>query len=446
MTAADILVELYRDRKPVKSIFDRQVARYEFGTKDRNLAMQIVYGVLRNREMIDRMITLLSRTPLKKLDPFVHQSIAAALFQVFFLDRIPDSAAVNEAVTGCKIKKLPKRLHGFVNGILREAIRQGETLTAKGAKDSTGALLTNHPRWLVDRWQKQFGRSQTLQICQANNLEPGLTLRINSQKISRESFCRRLAEGDIEYEPGRYCDQAVRLKHFRGAVSAIPGYGEGCFQVQDEAAQLATMLLGPFVKGGCYLDGCAGLGGKTSHLLEFAIEHDLKIHCVEPEEFRLKKLAENIERLFPGQQLLKTVRGSLYLLDSSAPFRYDGILIDAPCSGTGVTGRHPDIRWNRRPEDILSYQQEQQRLIDHGAALLKPGGILVYATCSLEPEENIEVVTRFLRDNSDFTLTDCAPLLPARARNLVKNGYFHPLPSPDIDGFFCARIRRTKTA
>ena len=405
--------------------------------------MQLVYGVLRHRQYLDRIVEILSRTPLRKLDPFIHQALAVGLYQLFFLERIPPSAAVNEVVECCKAAKTPKRLHGFVNGILRQAIRQKNNLAGKALTHSTGRPVLNHPEWLVKRWLKNFGVQETERICQENNSEPTLVLRVNSQAIGRDDFCRTLEDAGIQCCLGTYSPEAVFLPDFHGQITAIPGYREGFFQVQDEAAQLATCLLGPFHTEGKYLDGCAGLGGKTSHLLQLAKHHDLQIHAVEPEPHRLKKLQENIARLSLNVEPAIHEGTLQQFSDHHGNLLFDGILIDAPCSGTGVTGRHPDIRWNRRAEDLLRYQQEQISLLSLAAPLVQKNGLLVYATCSLEPEENQQVVDEFLRTHPNFMLTDCRPYLPESAHRYVENSFFTPHPAKTIDGFFAARLQRT---
>ncbi len=404
--------------------------------------MQLVYGVLRHRQYLDRMLELLSKTPLRKLDPFVHQALAVGLYQLFFLERIPESAAVNESVESCKAAKIPQRLHGFVNGILRQAIRQKKNLATKALIDTTGKPVLNHPEWLIRRWQQHFGIGETERICRANNSEPALVLRVNSRAIERDDFCRLLDDAGISYMFGTYSTEAVSLPDFHGSITTIPGYTEGFFQVQDEAAQLATCLLGPFRPGGKYLDGCAGLGGKTSHLFQLAKQHTMQIHAVEPEIHRLKKLAENIARLFPGDSPVIHAGNLQQFSSQHNDLLFDGVLIDAPCSGTGVTGRHPDIRWNRRPEELIRYQQEQLALLSLSAGLVQLNGLLVYATCSLEPEENQHVVSEFLRTHQGYVLTDCSGQLPESAHRFIENNCFVPHPSEAIDGFFAARMHR----
>ncbi|BHH84913.1 16S rRNA (cytosine(967)-C(5))-methyltransferase RsmB [Desulforhopalus sp. 52FAK] len=438
--AAKILCSLFKSQKPVKPIFDRVVQENNLPSNDRNLTMQLVYGVLRQRQFLDKILAMLSRTPIRKLDPFVHQALAVGLFQIFFLSRIPESAAVNEAVNSCKAGKIHKRLHGFVNGVLRQAIRTKDELKQKAGKHK-GKKIPNHPEWMVARWQKHFGNDATTQLCESNNSPPVLSLRINTTQVDPASFLALLADDNIEAEAGRYSSEAIILPNFSGSIAALPGYDKGFFQVQDEAAQLATTLLSPFIHGGQYLDGCAGLGGKTSHIIQKIIPLTGQVHAVDPESFRLEKLAENMQRLFETPPLVVHETSLLDLSPKTLP-SFDGILIDAPCSGTGVIGRHPDIRWNRQLDDLQYYQAEQIALLSHGATLLKTGGVLVYATCSLEPEENAEVVHAFLLDNPEYELTDCRDFLPESAHHFVRDGFFHPLPSGSIDGFFAARLMK----
>ncbi len=406
---------------------------------ERNLTMQLVYGVLRNRQYLDRILQLLSKTALAKIDLFIHQVLAVGLYQLFFLERIPQSAAVHEMVECCKTGGVPKRLEGFVNGILRQSIRQKDRLAKQAGLDITGAPIINHPEWLFTRWCDHFGHDEAQRICLANNREPLLVLRTNVGKIIRDDFRKVLTAAGIANHPGNYAEEAVVLPGYQGTIAAIPGYAEGLFQVQDEAAQLATGLLGPFRHGGRYLDGCAGLGGKTSHLLQFAASHALSIHAVEPEPYRLQKLQENISRLAMSAAPVIHENTLQHLILGDLP-PFDGILIDAPCSGTGVTGRHPDIRWNRRPEDLIRYQQEQLNILQHSTTLLAPGGILVYATCSLEPEENQDVIKAFLAEHSTLHLTDCTIHLPKTAHRFIVDGCFAPRPDTTIDGFFAARM------
>ena len=442
--AAETLCELFQQRSSVKILFSNNIKKYNLPSAERNLAMNLIYGVLRQRQSLDAILQKRSKTSLGKLHPFVHQALAVGLYQLFFLDSIPCSAVVNEAVNSCKAKKTPKRLHGFVNGVLRETIRRKEDKSSTGTSSPIPGdpPLYNHPSWLVNKWTKAFGREETSRICRENNRQPSLTLRVNRSRISSAELCEHFEENKIIHRPGAYAPDSIILPDFHGSIQSIPGYEQGFFYIQDEAAQLAALLLGPFKTGGTYLDCCAGLGGKTNSIMQLAETHGLKIYAVEPEQRRLQKLLENRQRLFP-QSSLSTFKGNLKEFRAECLIQFDAILIDAPCSGTGVIGRHPDIRWNREEQDLQRYQTAQSELLEQARSLLKPEGVLVYATCSLEHEENQDVIRTFLAEHPKFTLTDCTEYLPKPAHPFIEDNFFCPRPSSAMDGFFAARMELT---
>jgi 16S rRNA (cytosine967-C5)-methyltransferase len=440
--AIETLCRLQQRPQAVSRLFDQLAAESALIASDRHLAMNLIFGVLRQRQYLDNCLSLFSRHPIKKFHPFIHQSLAVGLYQLLFLDRIPASAAVNETVNAIKMARLPERLQGLVNGILRTCIRQRHLVPTPEALDREGKKVLNHPAWLTERWQSHFGKEEMNRICICNNVQPQLVIRVNTSAVDRESL-RTLLEGEgITVRPGAHSPQSVTLPGYHGPVNLLPGFKQGFFQVQDESAQLVSPLLAPFVPGGRILDACAGLGGKTSHILELAAHQNITVIAVEPDPQRIAQLKENLTRL----HLLKNVEihpCSLLDFSRNCKLLFDAILIDAPCSGTGVIRRHPDIRWNRSASDLSGYQKTQRQLLDLASPMLLPGGILVYATCSLEPEENSMVVNGFLAEHPDFQLSDCAPLLPDQAKTLACDSFFQPHPTESTDGFFAARLVRS---
>jgi 16S rRNA (cytosine967-C5)-methyltransferase len=438
--AINILCELDKSRVPVSAIFDRMEQRAPLEGKDRQLAMKIVYGVLRNRDYLDRLLGHLCRQPLGKLKPYVHQALRCGLYQIFFLDRIPPSAAVNETVNAVKARKLPSRVQGFVNGILRESIRQKAHLPKPDDPDESGRPLLNHPAWLTSRWQSHYGSDETTRICSHNNTEPLLCLRVDSDDLRaelRDSFVQQ----SIAAVNGSYAPNALLVHNYRGKIDEIRGINQGTVQVQDQASQLASVLLAPFSPGLSCLDGCAGVGGKTTHLRLLLDEKTCSLTAVEPDTRRYQLLKQNLQRQKHGCPV-DLQHKTLQVFAESCERTFDRIIIDAPCSGTGVIGRHPDIRWNRLEQELESFAVRQLELLNLAATLLAQDGILVYATCSIEPEENSGLVKRFLSHHSEFTPTDCAAFLPPSCTELIRDGYFAPLPDTTIDGFFCARLSR----
>ena len=436
--AIKTLCQLDKSREPVNTIFNAELVEHPLESNDRQLAVKIIYGLLRNRESLDIMLQHLCSQPLKKLEPFIHQTLRVGLYQIMFLDRIPESAAVNESVKAVKAARLPKRLHGFVNGVLRNSIRKRKELLA--LIDNPAQPILNHPRWLTERWEKQYGENETVRICKQNNEQAVFSLQVNTCATDRESLSKTLHENEITAHNGIFCDTTIILDDYHGDISRLPGFSEGLFQIQDQGAQLLPHILGPLIQDGEYLDACAGVGGKTSVLIQLAEHVQAKVSAVEPEISRLEKFKENMMRLHPLLDI-PIFPGRLQDYSASSSKRFHGILLDAPCSGTGVTRRHPDIRWNRRVQDFKHYQETQLGLLQSATTLLLPGGILVYATCSLEEEENEQVIEKFLSLHPNFTLEDSSSALPTTAHSHITNGYFSPLPESEIDGFFSARLR-----
>lgn len=443
--AAETLNKLFKLQLPTKRLLDTLCQTNKLSEPDRNLAMKLVFGVLRNKGSLDFFITQLSSVKLRKLHPFVHQALAVSLYQIFFLDSIPESAAVNEAVKSCQQAKVPKRLHGFVNGVLRNALRQKDQLLQKLSK--ANPLIPNQPQWLINRWQSNYGKDISQKLTETNQQEPGLTLKVNSLKISFESFILTLKDNNIVAAKGSAPD-AVILPDFHGKVNDLAGYKEGLFHVQDSAAQLATLLLKPIKKEGKYLDCCAGLGGKTGHIVQLCTPLGAEVIAIEPEKNRQNKFTDNLTRLFPDLPItLHTSSIQDFAVKNATHF--SGIFVDAPCSGTGVIRRQPDICWNRKEDDFLENQKLQLEILLTAAEMVQPGGVLVYATCSLEPEENDQVIHQFLIQNNEFSLSSCSDFLPTDAvkytRPLISindtaGDVFAPLPEEYIDGFFAARL------
>jgi 16S rRNA (cytosine967-C5)-methyltransferase len=410
---------------------------------DRALVKTLVYGVLRQKEHLDHIIRTFSKHPLRKMKPRTLMTLRIGAYQLLFLNRIPESAAVNATVNTLKAAGQPAWLIGFANGILRAIARGRATLPTPEQTAAASPPILNHPAWLIERWQAAFGAETARAICISNNVEPPLTLRVNSRRTSRSALKALMEKTGIVVRNGRFSPLSLIVETFPGSIAGLPGYEQGHFQVQDEAAQLATPLVGPLPARCRVLDGCAGLGGKTSHLAEM-LPPDGVIVAVEPDARRSRLLGENLRRL-GHNDAVQAVRSDLRTFAATRPQPFDVVLIDAPCSGTGVIRRQPDIRWNRQPEELAAYQQTQTHLLEIAAGLLKPGGILVYATCSLEPEENNEVVRLFLERCPFFSVEGTAPLLPETARRLADaSGFFRPNPSDGLDGFFAARLVRRR--
>ena len=436
--AIDVLCAWQRDQQPVEQMCEQGLADFAGADpRDRQLAWSLVLGVVRQLRFLDWVIGAYSMHPPAKMKPLTLQALRVGVYQLLFLDRVPASAAINETVQALKSAKQPKWLTGFVNGLLRNVDRNRADLVGEGLAPG---VRYSHPDWLVKRWQARYGADRTEAICRINNKLPSLTLRVDLGAERLAEYIETLRTTGIEAQAGRYAPTAVCLPGYRGAVRDLPGYGQGWFQVQDEAAQLVSMLLAPF-GAGPYLDGCAGLGGKTTHLARL-LPASARLVALEPSPSRRRLLDENLTRLQLVERVM-VVAGELADLANS-PERFRGILIDAPCSGLGVVRRHPDIRWHREERELLRYQAKQLDLLDAAAGLLLPAGVLVYVTCSMEPEEDEQVIDLFLHAHPEFVLTKAGEYLPGACNGLVNDrGMLYTAPDlHDLDGFFAARLQK----
>lgn len=444
--AIGVLVQWEKTKNPVDRIFNDLLAGYPLpDLRDRGLALALVAGVLRWQGYLDWLLQQFSSHPLQKMRPLTRQALRTGAFQLCFLDRVPASAAINETVKVLRDARQPSWITGFVNGILRNIARSQPARPDDDALPMPESARLNHPDWLVSRWQQRYGTERCKGLCQANNRLPESCLRVNTKAMARDAFMAQLAAAGIGASPGRFAPETIRLQDFHGSPAEIPGYDQGFFQVQDEAAQLVTLLLQPLPEEGHLLDACAGLGGKTSHLAQLLAvsKKDGRIIALEPNRDRQELLRQNLDRLgLAGRVSLVPDRLENFAAGNAGPF--DRILLDAPCSGLGVIRRHPDIKWSRAEADLPRYQAQQLGLLSAAAPLLAAEGVLVYTTCSTEPEENDAVIDRFLESNPEFRLTDCAAVLPAVAAELVDDrGCLRTLPDMfGLDGFFAARLKK----
>jgi len=439
LLALDALCRLQETRIPAPLIFDRLAEKIRPGLRDTQLAKAIIFGVLRHRQYLDFIIGRFSSHPVDKMKPRTLVALRVGVYQLLLLDRVPQSAAVNETVKAFKADRQPAWLVRFVNGVLRNVARNTTTLPGPDEATVDGGPILNHPDWLMRRWEQYFGTEKTKNICRINNEPPILTIRVNRTLISRGQLSTLFEKSGYNTTPGKFSDTALLLDRFHGNITELPGYEEGYFVVQDEAAQLASCLL-RMRKDGEYLDGCAGVGGKTTHLAAL-LPAGGRLTAVEPEKSRYRLLGENLHRL----QNTDVVTKNMTLGEFAAKSRqlYDGILLDVPCSGTGVIRRRPDIRWNRLADDLPVYQQQQLQLLDTASSLLKEDGTIIYATCSLEPEENEQVISAFLSGHPHFFVADAGAHLPPAAACLIDaQGCLHCAPDAGLDGFFAAGLRR----
>ncbi|MBX6352228.1 MAG: 16S rRNA (cytosine(967)-C(5))-methyltransferase RsmB [Thermoflavifilum sp.] len=423
----------------------------DLGERDRALCTEIVYGTVQRRRSIDVLLAPHLSRPVDALDPEVLTILRMTVYQLAFLTRVPAYAALNEAVELCK--RVKPQAAGFVNGVLRQFSRVAEPVAERLARAAARAatpaaalgILYSYPDWMVERWLRQFGRARTEALLRAGNEQATLSLRVNRLRTTTHQVLARLREEGTPATPSPLHPWGIRLE--RGVnVEAWAPYQMGLVSVQDEGAMLVAQMVAP-TPGSRVLDMCAAPGGKTTHLAEF-MEDQGSIDAIDIHPHKLGLLRQAAIRL--GLRSIRTMLadGRDVARKGLLPGGYDAVLVDAPCSGLGVLRHRPDIRWRRSEADIASLAELQRDLLRAAATLVRPGGVLVYATCTLLAEENDDVV-RWALDSPalGLALGDARPHLPAAVSEMLVDHAMLTL-TPDAwgtDGFFMARlIKRTE--
>ena len=438
--AAEILHKVESQKAYADLLLDHNLRTAGLNEVDRGLLTELTYGTLRWRAKIDAKLMPFLKRSLSETDSFNRNLLRITLYQLLFLDKIPAYAAVNEAVEIAKI--MQPRSAGFVNGVLRNFLRQQDQHGKGEAVQSSASNLAeeySHPQWLVDRWLSYFGSEQAKALMLASNQRAPLVVRVNQLSTTRAELLARWQAVGIIAKPGILAPQAIRLP-LGATIEALPGYSEGHFQVQSEASQLISHLVGPTM-GETILDACAAPGGKATHLAELSGDRG-KVIALDTSARGIVRIAQNAERLrLVSLQAIRADASKALLGDIAGP--YDRIIVDAPCSGLGTLRSHPEIKWQRNDSDIARLAALQAVILQTMAQYLKTRGILVYSTCTLTVDENEQVIENFLRHNGQFELTNAARYLPESARQMVRDKYFQALPQrDDTDGFFAARMRK----
>ena len=409
---------------------------------DRALLLELVQGVKRWEIRLDYVISHLSHLPLRKLHPLVLIILRIAAYQILFLDRVPARAAVAEAGRLAKERRLPKAHAGFINAVLRKlAAGEGPSLPDPEA-DAVLALsvATSHPAWLVPRWLSRYGLEPTQAKLAANNQIPPLTIRVNTLKTEAVRLQARLAAEGVDAAPCRFSPAGLQLISFKTAPQELLSFREGLWLFQDEAAQLVSFLL-PVSPGQKILEIGSGRGGKTTHLAE-KIQNQGLLLAVDYHRRRLGELRRTLRRW--GVTVAQPLRA-----DATRPLpikqgSLDAVLIDAPCSALGIIRRHPEIKTRLQESDLATFPPRQLAMLEQAAPLLRPGGRVLYITCTTEPEENQDLIATFLQNHPEFHLT-CEPdLLPPPAQPLLQPpGFFQSSPTQhNLDAFFAAALVR----
>jgi len=442
-SAAALLVRLSQGRRHLEALLDElDRAGTLRDRRDRDLLQALVFGTLRWQGRLDFILSHFSKIPLRKIEPPVLASLRLALFQIMFLTRVPPSAAVHSAVETAKAMA-GTRAAPFVNAVLRRAAAEHSTVVFPDLQNLPAAAIAAQwscPAWLVERWIERYGVEQTADLCAALNRLPPLTLRANTLKTSRADLAAALRSCALETAPAGTAPDALQINGLKVPLCDLDACRRGWFQVQDEASQLVSMMLDP-QPGETVLDACAGRGGKTGHLAQL-MQNRGRLLALDHSASRLSQLRDEMGRL--GISMVAVCQADLMQTDARKIHgAFDRILLDAPCSGLGTLRRNPDIKWSAHQKDLNRYRDIQTRLLERVSAWLKPQGSLVYAVCSPEPEETLEVVEAFITRKPEFRIGGLAGGLPEVVRPLIDaHGFLQTYPHLSyMDGFFAVRLK-----
>jgi len=431
--AVKILNRVERTDAYLEKLLDNEMRNSELSGQDKALLYEIVHGVTRWMGRLDWILNGFYKGQFSKAIPNLKNGLRVALYQILFLDRIPDYAVVNEAVEF--VKKLQgQKPADLTNAILRNIIRNKNSIRYPDPEeDLIGYLCAyySHPSWMVKRYLERFGREGTEKLLTSNNEKPYLTLKINSMKTNTDEFKNMLTSVNLKFNQGKYLPEFFQLQNLTN-ITAWEYYAQGYFNVQDESAGLACNLLD--VKPGMrVLDLCAAPGGKSIYIA--GIMHDEgEIIAIDRYEGRLNLMEKNVKRLKINS--IKTIEVNALYYEGSG---FDRVLVDVPCSGSGTISKKPDIKWKRDLFDLRELNQLQYELLKKASSIIKPDGVIVYSTCSIEPEENFNIVKKFLDENRNFKLADISQQFPKEL--LDENGCIQTFPHVhNMDGAFAAKI------
>jgi len=434
--AARVLERVETESAFADLALDAELSRRRLDARDRALATELVYGTLRWQRYLDWILAPHSRRRIDALDPRPRGLLRLTAYQIVFLERVPSFAAVNDAVTLARRGARPG-VAEFVNAVLRSFARRGAAeREPRPPADPVEALALrcSFPSWLAARWIARWGAAEAERLMRAMNERPPLTVRVNTLKTSREALVARLAAEDgVVARPTAHAPEGLVVEP-GGRPAEWRAFADGAFAVQDEAAMLVARLLDPR-PGDTVADACAAPGTKTTHLAQL-MQDTGRIVAVDPQPARLGLVREAAARL--GVSIVDTLDGTAETTAAALSDTCDAVLVDAPCTNLGVLRRNPEIKWRRRPEDVGAAAARQRSILGAAAAMVKPGGRLVYATCSLEPEENDDVTRAFLAARPDFALDP-----PVDFPVALEAGVLTTLPHRHgTDGFSAARFRR----
>ncbi len=439
--ALKIIYEINENGAYSNIAINKYLEQSELKKIDRSFITELVYGTVKWKMSIDWIIHQFSNIKFNKISPWILNIMRLGVYQIAYMNKIPISAACNESVNLSK-KYGHKSTSGFVNGVLRNIGRNINNIKYPNKKESLTKYLSvkySHPEYMVSEWVKRFGEEFTENLLIKNNEIPKFSIRTNTLKITIQKLIEELKEAGIESDKGKYIDEAIILKN-PSSISKLESFKKGHFQVQDESSMLVGKVLNP-KSGQFVVDVCSAPGGKSTHIAQI-MNNKGTVISRDFFEHKIQMIDDSAKRL--GINIIKAEKFDATILDESLIGKADKVLVDAPCTGLGIIRRKPDIKWSRDIKDkkaIVSLQKEMLRI---ASKYVNKTGEIVYSTCTIEPEENEEVVKKFINSNPEFEFVDITQYLPhGMVKETSKYGYIQLYPNiDDIDGFFVSKMRR----
>ena len=435
--AYKVLLDIEKNKNYSNMAINKHFKDVELSNQDRGLATEIIYGVIENKYYIDYMIDKLSKVKTNKMEIYVKTLLRMGIYQIMFLNSISDYAAVNETVNLAKKKN--SKVSGFINGILRNVIRQKETIGAIKVKDDIDylAIKYSYDKWMIRNWMIHFGREFTEELLEANSQRPSIYLRTNTLKITRDELIEKLEKQNIKAYKVSVVDEAIKVENLKD-IENNSIYKEGLFTVQDISSMLVGKVMNP-EENSLVLDVCSAPGGKTTHMATL-MNNTGQVVSRDIYEHKLKLIKASCKRL--NLTNVNVEEYDAMKIDKDSIGKFDYVLADVPCSGLGIIRRKPEIKYKEK-EEFRDLPQIQKKILENASKYVKKGGTLIYSTCTIQDSENIDVINEFLQKNKNFEL---APINEVKVDlDNQEKGYMKIYPNiHEMDGFFISKLIRVR--
>ena len=435
--AYKVLLDIEKNKNYSNMAINKHFKDVKLSNQDRGLATEIIYGVIENKYYIDYMIDKLSKVKTNKMEIYVKTLLRMGIYQIMFLNSISDYAAVNETVNLAKKKN--SKVSGFVNGILRNVIRQKETIGEIKVKDDVDYLSIkySYDKWMIRNWMIHFGREFTEELLEANSQRPSIYLRTNTLKITRDELIEKLEKQNIKASKVNVVDEAIKVENLKD-IENNSLYKEGLFTVQDISSMLVGKVMNPN-ENSLVLDVCSAPGGKTTHMATLMNDTG-QVVSRDIYEHKLKLIKASCKRL--NLTNVDVEEYDAMKMDKDSIGKFDYVLADVPCSGLGIIRRKPEIKYKEK-EEFRDLPPIQKKILENASKYVKKGGTLIYSTCTIQDSENIDVINEFLQKNKNFEL---APINEVKVDlDNQEKGYMKIYPNVhEMDGFFISKLIRVR--